>query len=213
MKRPAVADLRLGPLEEVAAAALRPGADLEAVVCADARVGRVDLDGALLTGVRLAGLVADEAVLTGARLTEVDLDQVGVTVVRAAGSRWREVRLSGRVGVLDAPGAQWWSVHLTGCRLGYLDLRDAELVDVALTGCVVDELVLSGAVARRVALEDTSVGILRTEGSRLTDVDLRAATLREVDGVTGLRGATVGPHQLEALAPLLAQGIGLHVEP
>ena len=34
-----------------------------------------------------------------------------------------------------------------------------------------------------------------------------------MDGVPGLRGATVTPQQLEALAPLLAQGLGLHVEP
>ena len=63
------------------------------------------------------------------------------------------------------------------------------------------------------ALPGTRVDILRVRDSSLTDVDLRGARLASVDGVPGLRGATVTPRQLEALAPLLAQGLGLHVEP
>ena len=210
---PVVSELRLGQLAGVDPAELRPGADLEAVECAGATLDRLDLGDALVTTARLSGLTADEAVLSGARLTEVDLDQVGLTVLRAAGSRWREVRVSGRVGVLDAPGAQWWCVHLTGCRLGYVDLSGAALVDVALTDCVVDELVLTGATARRVALPGTRVHTLSVRDSRLTDVDLRRAALTSVDDVAGLRGATVGPDQLEMLAPLMAQGLGLRVEP
>jgi uncharacterized protein YjbI with pentapeptide repeats len=213
VRPPAVPDLRLGHLADLDPDELHAGADVESVACTGLARTRLDLGDALLTGSRFSGLSAEETVLAGARLTEVDLDEVGLTVVRAAGSRWREVRLSGRVGVLDAPGAQWWSVHLSGCRLGYLDLRDAELVDVLLTDCVVDELVLSGAVARRVALTGTRVGILRTEASSLTDVDLRGAALRAVDGVPGLRGATISAAQLEVLAPLLAEGLGLRVEP
>jgi uncharacterized protein YjbI with pentapeptide repeats len=191
---------------------LVPGADLESVGYADLTPSRLDLAGARLDGVRLTRVHADEADLSGVRLSEVALEQVSLTVVRGARGQWRDVRVNGRLGSVEAYESQWRSVHLSGCKLGFVNLRGAELVDVLFTDCLVEELDLVGAVANRVRFVGCRVGTLVVRGARFRDVDLRGADLETVAGLTELRGSTISPEQLVLLAPLLAEQLGLRVE-
>lgn len=191
---------------------LTPRADLEATAYADLRLPALALRDARLDSVRLDRVAADEADLRGARLSEVELDQVSLPVVRAARGEWRDVRVSGRLGSVEAYEAQWRGVHFVGCKLSYLNLRGAELVDVAFTDCVVDELDLMGVSATRVVLVGCRVTHLTVQDATLRDVDLRGADLEVVDGLAGLRGATVSDDQLTRLAPLLASYLGIRVE-
>lgn len=165
-----------------------------------------------LEAVRFAGLGVDELDLRSARLREVELDQVNLPVVRAARSQWRDVRVSGRIGSLEAYDAQWRSVHFVGCKLSFVNLRGAELLDVAFTDCVVEELDLLDVRARRVRLRSTRVGHLSLRDGELRDLDLRGADLESIDGVRHLRGATVSRDQLTMMAPLLADSLGILVE-
>lgn len=164
-----------------------------------------------LEAVRFRGLSADALDLRSARLREVELDQVNLPVVRAARGQWRDVRVSGRLGSLEAYEAQWRSVHFVGCKLSFVNLRGAELLDVAFTDCIVEELDLLDARARRVRLRETRVGHLSLREGELRDVDLRGAELESIDGVRHLRGATVSPVQLTLMAPLLADALGIQV--
>lgn len=73
-------------------------------------------------------------------------------------------------------------------------------------------------------IHDLRLGVLATaapaelapgadlESVEVANLTLRRTTLATVDGVTSLRGATVGPDQLPLLAPLMAHGLGLRVE-
>ncbi len=193
-------------------AVLRPGGEVDGVRFAGLRLSALELAGARVVESRLEGVHADEADLSGARLSDVDLDGVSLPVVRAVGGQWRDVRVAGRIGSLEAYESTWRSVHLVGCKLSFVNLRGAELLDVLLTGCVVEELDLGGAKLGRVRLEDTSVGRLDVQQAQLQDVDLRGARLDEVVGVRDLRGATVSPAQLTHLAPAIAADLGLRVE-
>ncbi len=140
------------------------------------------------------------------------LERVDLTVVRAARSQWRDVRVTGRLGSLEAYEARWRSVHFVGCKLGFLNLRGADLVDVAFTDCRIEELDLGDAVARRVGLHGTRVASLSVRGSELHDVDLRSATVGGLVGLVSLRGATITSERLGHLAPLVADAWGLRVE-
>ncbi|MBZ5740310.1 pentapeptide repeat-containing protein [Nocardioides mangrovi] len=211
-QHPRIDPVRLDDLAAGDPAELTARADLEATRFSGVRRASLDLGGARLDGVELADLVADETDLRGARLTEVRLDGVGLPVVRAAGTEWRDVEVSGRLGSVEAYEARWRGVHLVGAKISFLNLRAAQLVDVAFTDCVVEELDLQGAEITRLRFVDTTVRRLETHGARLTDVDLRGATLEVVDGLGDLRGATVSPEQLTLLAPLLADHLGLLVE-
>ncbi|HEY1134052.1 MAG TPA: pentapeptide repeat-containing protein [Nocardioides sp.] len=209
---PRIATPALGALVAGDPADLRPDAMLDGVRLAELRLGSLDLAGARLMESQLDDVRAEEADLGGARLADVALDRVDLTVVRAARGQWRDVRVSGRMGALEAYDAAWRSVHLVGCKLGFVNLRGAELLDVALTDCVVEELDLVGARLTRVRLDGTTLGRLDVQQAQLKDVDLRGARLDDVAGVRDLRGATVTPAQLTELAPLLAAELGLRVE-
>ena len=116
-----------------------------------------------------------------------------------------------RLGSVVAHDAVWRGVRLVRCRIGYLDLRAADLRDVLLEECQVDELDLMGARAERVALPGTVLGRLDVNAAAMRDVDLRGQATARVDGVTGLRGATLGEEQVVALASVLAAELGIRV--
>nr|WP_301539851.1 pentapeptide repeat-containing protein [Nocardioides sp. zg-DK7169] len=175
-------------------------------------LGHLDLTGAVLASTQLTAVSADETDLKGARLSEVHLDRVAMPVVRAARGQWRDVRVSGRLGSLEAYESQWRSVHFVGCKLSFVNLRGAELLDVAFTDCLIEELDLSSAKVRRVRLTDTRVAQLDVRGSTLEALDLRGADLAVIDGPLDLRGATVTPDQLTLLAPAFAEALGVRVE-
>ncbi|GAA4703295.1 pentapeptide repeat-containing protein [Nocardioides conyzicola] len=211
-KSPQITPLDLGRLVDGDPSELRDGAYVESARFADLVLPHLALAGAELVAARFQGLSADEADLKGARLSEVELDQVDVPVVRAARSQWRDVRVTGRIGSLEAYEAELRSVHFVGCKLSYVNLRGAELLDVAFTDCVIEELDLIQGKARRVRFSGTRIAQLDVQQSELHDVDLRGAELEGVTGVAHLRGATFSPHQLDRLAPLLALEIGIKIE-
>jgi hypothetical protein len=58
-------------------------------------------------------------------------------------------------------------------------------------------------------VRDCRIGTLDVTGARLEDVDLRGTDFRAINGIEGLRGATIDENQLAELAPLLARQLGL----
>lgn len=212
-QEPQIDEFPLGPLVDGNVDDLSPDADLESVRYADLTLPRLDLADALIETSQLVDVTADECDLTGARLSEVELERVLLPVVHATRSQWRDVRVRGRLGSIEAYDAQWRSVHFVGCKLSYVNLRGAELVDVAFTDCTIEELDLVNARLRRVAFGGTRVEHLNVQHSTLHDVDLRGARLAAIDGILDLRGSVISHEQLMLLAPLLADSLGLVVEP
>jgi uncharacterized protein YjbI with pentapeptide repeats len=209
---PRIDPIAFGALAEGDPDRLERDADLESVQYAGLSLGSLDLPGALVSSSRFENVSADETDLKGARLVEVELDRVNLPVVRAARTQWRDVRVNGRLGSLEAYESQWRGVHFVGCKLSFVNLRGAELLDVAFTDCIIEELDLVSASVRRLRLEGCRVARLNVQHATLVDVDLRGALLESIDGVTGLNGATISPEQLMTVAPLLAAGVGIRVE-
>lgn len=212
MLAPRIDPIKLGSLSEGDLLDLTHNADLEAVRYADLKVARLDLAGALVSTSRFEDVSADETDLKAARLNEVELERVNLPVVRAARGQWRDVKINGRLGSLEAYEAQWKSVHFVGCKLSFVNLRGADVMDVLFTDCVIDELDLISTTARRMRFENTRVGSLNVRQAKMQDVDLRGAALTTIDDPMDLRGATISPEQLDMLAPLLAASIGLTVD-
>jgi uncharacterized protein YjbI with pentapeptide repeats len=212
-KAPKIDDLVFGRLSDGDPAELTKNADLESVLYADLALPRLELAGAVIASCRFVGLAAEEIDLSGARVSEIELERVNLPVVRAARSEWRGVTIGGRLGSLEAYDSRWRSAHFSGCKLSFVNFRGAELIDVAFTDCLIEELDLLDAAVHRVSLTGTRVAHLNVQHSDLHDFDLRAATLESIDGLMSLRGTTITPAQLSLLAPLLADEMGLRVEP
>ena len=120
--------------------------------------------------------------------------------------------MTGRLGALEAYDAHWRSVRFVGCKLGFVNLRRAKLAEVQFSDCVIEELDLVDAQARRVRFADSRIGHLDVQHANLRDVDLRGANVTSISGVTELRGTTMSTDQVTFLAPMLAAGLGIHVE-
>ena len=182
------------------------------------RYERADLDGGELAGITLQecvleGVSLNDTDLRGARFIECAFQDLFAPVFRAPRSSWRETSLrSTRWGSAELYDSTLDSVHLDGGKLDYVNLRAARLTDVLVSGCIIGELDLTGVRATRLALTDCTIGALTLDGAQLRDTDLRTSSFRGIQGIDGLRGATVDEYQLQLLAPFLAESMGLRVE-
>ncbi|WP_423919186.1 pentapeptide repeat-containing protein [Frigoribacterium sp. 2-23] len=180
---------------------------------ADADLTDRDLEGATFSecvfeAVRLGG-----AKLRGARFVESVLSDSFAPELSAPRTTWRDVRIGRpRWGSAELFDASVQSVRLVGGKIDFLNFRGAELVDLQIEGCSIGELDLGGVRARRVALVDCRVGVLDVTRASLSDVDLRTTDIARIDGVEGLRGATIDDLQLSLMAHAFADHLGVRVE-
>lgn len=211
---PRLHPVRLSGLEAVGPQVVAEGDDLDDVEVRGLRTTVLEWTGRRrLSGSLLADLAADEWHARAASFADSVLDAVAVVALSAADSGWRRVEVRGsRLGSAELHGADLRNVTVGHCKLGYVNLRGARLTDVSFGDCLIDELDVGGATLERVAFPGTRIGRLLAPGARLRDVDLRGARLDDLEGVDGLRGATVSLDQLLDLAPMLAARLGILVD-
>ena len=200
-------------LVDVTGDSLAPHDDRERERLVDADLADRDLEGVVLRECVLEAPRLGGARLRGARLVETVVADSFAPELAAGRSTWHDVRVERpRWGSAELFDADWRSVRVVGGKIDYLNLRGARLTDVVLEGCSIGELDLGGAEALRVALVDCRVGTLDVTRASLAHVDLRTTSFDRVDGLDGLRGATVDALQLQVLAPALAAHLGLVVD-
>ena len=171
-----------------------------------------DATGAALLECLLTDCALDGLGLTRARLATVGLLRCRSTELLAADGTWLDTVVEGgRFGAFTAHGARWTRVTLTGVRADYVNLRGATLVEVALVDCELGELDLGGADLRRVTVRGGELGTLHLSAARCRDVGLTGAGLPDLDGVTGLQGATISAAQLAGWSPGLAAHLGIRI--
>lgn len=179
---------------------------------------RVSFDGGELAGITLQeclleGVSFNETELRAARFIECSFRDLFAPVFRAPRSSWRGTSLhSTRWGSAELYDSRFDGVHLDGGKLDYVNLRSSRLTDVLISGCIIGELDLTGGRATRLALKDCTIGTLTLDGAELRDADLRSSSFRGINGLDGLRGATIDEYQLQLLAPFLAESMGLRIE-
>lgn len=171
-----------------------------------------DLTGIALTGCVLQAPVLTGATLRGARIVGSRMSDGFATSLRAAQSLWRDVLLERmRIGSGELFDADLVSVQLRGGKVDDLNGRGSRWSDVRVEGCIITTLDLAGARLERVAFPGCRIGTLELSGTTCTEVDLRGATIGHVNGLEGMRGATIDAGQLIDLAPLLARHVGVRV--
>jgi uncharacterized protein YjbI with pentapeptide repeats len=178
----------------------------------------VDLTGRDLTAVTLTdcgirSATLSEAILRSAQVVDSQVQDGFATTLLASRSAWRGVRLERlRVGSAELFDADLVSVALRASKVDDLNARGARWTDVLLEDCVIATLDLAGARLRRVAFDGCRIGTLELSGTTCTHVDLRTTSIGHVNGLEGLRGATIDTGQLIELAPALARHLGIAVE-
>ena len=210
---PKIPALVLPPLRDSDDARLDLDGSLEGARFTGLDLGERDFSDAAISDCEFSGTELSHANLRGASLVDVRLTTVAASVLSAPRSRFRNVQVTqSRIGAGELYESELNTVVFEGCKLGFLNLRGAKVVDVRFVDCRIDELDLGGASVTRLSLVDCQVGTLDVAGARLADVDLRGADLGRINGVAGLRGATIDEVQLSQLAALLADNLGFIVE-
>jgi uncharacterized protein YjbI with pentapeptide repeats len=183
--------------------------------------------GAVVGDAESGGFEARGLDIEGARLERVDLNLARVPQLRLA-----DVVLQGcNLANVHARGASLKRVELRGCRLTGAFFAESHLADVLVKDCRVDLAAFTAGKLERVTFEDClmtqsdfqetgceSVRFLHCDlteaditGARFRRSELRRCELAGLRGIESLRGVGVDWHDLIALAPALADAIGIRL--
>jgi hypothetical protein len=177
-----------------------------------------DLSGADLAGITFAecelmGLTLTNTQFRAARFIETRLVRSFAPIFTAARTTWRDVLIENpRWGSGEMFDSELNAVHIQGGKIDFLNLRNSRLTDVLIEDCLISELDLGGMRGTRVSLLNCRIGTLDLGGAQCSHVDLRTSDYAQINGLDGLRGATIDDYQLSLLAPVFAAHLGLKVE-
>ncbi|HEV2450828.1 MAG TPA: pentapeptide repeat-containing protein [Streptosporangiaceae bacterium] len=192
---------------------LEAGAAYDTVHFDQASFDAQEAPGARFLDCAFTGVSLHDAGLRRCRFTGVWLSDVRVTLSDLAESEWSDATFSG--GILagaEAYGSTLTRVVFTGCKLDSVNFREAELTEVSFTDCLLRDVDLSGASLRRASFAGSRLTGVDISRARLDRVDLRGAELGLVVGADSLRGAIITSGQLAAIAPVLADSLGIVVD-
>lgn len=195
--------------ETLGTASPRRGADLHAVALE--LQGEVDLAHATLEQCRVAA-DAQTVDLTGATLLDVEVRSPRIASLMMRDTSVRRLRIvGGRIGTLDLSGSRIAELELVDVRIDYLTLGGARGEDIGMTACAMRSLDMPQAELSRVRFQDCRVDEVDPRGMRASHLDLRGLDAEAYLDVNSLRGATLTAHQVQCLAAVMAEGLGIRV--
>jgi uncharacterized protein YjbI with pentapeptide repeats len=137
-----------------------------------------------------------------------------MTLSDIAETQWTDSTFAGgSVAGVQAFGARLGRVVFAGCKLDSVNFRDAELTGVTFTDCLLRDVDFAGATLRRTVFAGCRLTGVDFSRSSLDQVDLRGSELGVIVGPNPLRGAIISSGQLATIAPMLAESLGITVEP
>jgi uncharacterized protein YjbI with pentapeptide repeats len=146
------------------------------------------------------------------RFTDCVLREVRFIAVDAAETAWQDSTLTGcALAGMQAYSAQLRRVCFRNCKLDSVNFRTSALIDVRFEDCLLRDVDFGSATLKRVRFPGCTLTGADFTKVTCTDVDLRGAGLGISRGFGALNGARIDTVQLVALAPLLAEHLGIKV--
>jgi uncharacterized protein YjbI with pentapeptide repeats len=147
------------------------------------------------------------------RFTDVWLKDARMTLTDLAETQWTDATfLGGSLAGLQAFSSRLDRVVFAGCKLDSVNFRDAELSGVTFRDCLLRDVDFAGATLRASAFAGCQLTGVDFSRSALDQVDLRGSELGLIVGPEPLRGAIISTGQLTAIAPVLAESLGIVVD-
>jgi uncharacterized protein YjbI with pentapeptide repeats len=200
------------------AAALTPGglgggADYDTVHFDRADLDDPDASGARFLECAFTGVSVQGGRFRRSRFIDVWLEATRMVVSDFAETQWTDVTfVNGTLAGVQAFGSRLNRVVFAGCKLDSVNFRDAELTGVTFSNCLLREADFGGAVLTRTAFSASRLAGVDFSRARLDQVDLRGSELGLIVGPDPLRGAIISTGQLTAIAPVLAESLGIVVD-
>ncbi len=176
-----------------------------------------------ISGLQTRGVEASELKLEKVNFSQAKLDKSDFTDVQLSGcelaattfadSGWRRVLVEkSRCSGIQLQNTFLKDVTFVGCKLNMANFRFAKLINVCFKDCDLEEADFYMAELTNVSFEACTLNKLEFSSSTLKKVDLRTSVITDVTGIRNLSGAIIDSTQLIALAPTLAQGLGIQVK-
>ncbi len=148
--------------------------------------------------------------LRRARFSDVWFRDVRLMAADLAQTSWVDVTfIGGVVAGAEAFGAMLRRAAFVGSKLDSVNFREASLTDVTFDNCLLRDVDFSGAKLTRTVFTQSRLSQANFSKAIMDDVDLRSAELDIIAGPDSLRGAIISPGQLTAIAPALAESLGI----
>lgn len=149
-----------------------------------------------------------------ARLSDVWLRDTALTGTGLAQSSWLDVTfLGGLAAGVEAYGSLLRRVTFSHSKLDSVNFREAKLTEVRFEDCLLRDVDFSGATLTRVAFAGSRLSKVDFSRASLDEADLRGAELDIIADPGSLRGAIITAGQLTAIAPAIAESLGIEVTP
>jgi uncharacterized protein YjbI with pentapeptide repeats len=168
----------------------------------------LDIDGVLLEKVGL--LQAQLPRVTARDMVAKQCDFSSTTLVDGAFNRAEFINC--RMTGVDFNKASVHDVLFRGCKLDMANFRFADVRRVQFVDCTFIESDFLGATLHDVRFESCTLEKVVFDQAKCKQVDLRTSQLVELSGWSSLKGAVIDTAQLMAIAPYLAQTIGIVVK-
>jgi uncharacterized protein YjbI with pentapeptide repeats len=147
------------------------------------------------------------------RFIDAWLKDVRFTLTDLAETQWSDATFAGGVVAgVQAFDARLDRVVFAGCKLDSVNLRAARLTGVTFTDCLLRDVDFSGAKLRQTTFAGCQLSGADFSKAELDRVDLRGSELGLIVGPQPLRGAIISSGQLGAIAPVLADALGIVVD-
>lgn len=173
--------------------------------------GTVDLAHATLEQCTVSA-DADDVDLTGAVILDVEMTHPRVASLRLRDAGIRRLRITGgRIGTLDLSASRISELELRDVRIDYLTLGGAKATDVEVSDCRLRTLDMPQAELARVRFTRSTCDEVDPRGMRASDVDLRGLDAVAFLDANSLRGTTLTGFQVQQLAPVIAEGLGIQI--
>jgi uncharacterized protein YjbI with pentapeptide repeats len=201
----------------------KPSLDLEAfdgIPCPrealhSMRMSGADWSCAELKGVKIDGCSLSKIQAAGSDWREADIWQSVFEKCDFSGSRWRgsQIQISKMVGCrwsgTDASSCHWSDIAFEDCLMNDISFADGTIKSILFKGCCLSGADLSGASLESVVFEDCCLKGIRVHACRMSNVDFTGSELSDIQGATGLRGATLSASQILENSMGLAASLGI----
>lgn len=174
-------------------------------------------------GVHAENMSIDESVLERVQCVQAKLEKLGLSDVKLQGcdlsaakcadGSWLRVHVKGgRLTGIDLSNTTLKDVTFEDCKLDLANFRASKLTRVQFIGCHLQETDFQMATLTNVAFTSSELSKVAFSRAVLKQVDARTSQLFDIRGWDSLKGLTLDTSQLMAIAPELANELGLVIE-
>jgi uncharacterized protein YjbI with pentapeptide repeats len=213
MTAPRLEDLPFAAALRPHTGGLAPGEEYDGASFEHVAFDGADAERAAFIECAFTGVTIQDGRLRGARFTSVWCRDLRLMATDLARTTWLDATVIGGVAAgVEAFGSALRRVSFHGGKLDSVNFRGATLTDVSFNDCLLRGVDFTEATLTRTVFTGSRLRQANFTKAVLDRVDLRGSELDITAGPGSLRGAIIGTGQLMAIAPALAESLGIIVD-